>query len=455
MSENRLLILLNPGRQSRHYMLGVAAAAHRMGMPYACVELESLWNRFNNAQCESDERSCVQSEMSRLVRHHRITHVIGYAWNSVMDFGMLAPAPGTVGEPLFAALGVRNILLWTDHPNWFRNGEAMRPQYTRLFSHPLHTHIVKSQTAADEVAGTLGWSNVHAMPMAEDYHQLLTAREAIAVHDVVAIVGATTAIPPEVAAFVDVDSPDPHEIDAIMLPTVTADWHRWADGHHVPYETRAAGEVLLNLKLADPSRSVWSHASRIDHSGLSGLAWLRSDPSLWFGATKVFSRLVAWRRDFYLAWLARRVDLGIYGSSARPIGVNQPQGADEWIEYGDQASIYARGRVTININAAHDEEGCTHKPFQIAASRTACVHHHTRGLDGLFVPGHQVLTFDHPATLLDRVNTLLGSQRDRVAMGAAMHERATQQHTWQARLTDMLNLSDHAIAATPTYAAAA
>ena len=43
MAAERILVLLNPGRQSRHYLLGLAAAASRTGRLGLRLELGPIW----------------------------------------------------------------------------------------------------------------------------------------------------------------------------------------------------------------------------------------------------------------------------------------------------------------------------------------------------------------------------------------------------------------------------
>ncbi|MFN7021272.1 MAG: glycosyltransferase [Phycisphaerales bacterium] len=448
MSENRLLILLNPGKQSRHYMLGLARSAARLQIPHACLEMHDLWAmRDAEAASRGVMAACVrvQFELSRLVRKHRITHVLGYAWNGALDFGLLSREPGEGGEPVFAALGVRHVMLWTDHPDWFSQGAALRPEFARRLDHPLHTHILKSRAAAEEVAGVLGWRNTMAMPMAEGPDRFTTdsGREHSPVHDVVAIMGGVAALSPEVAPFLDHDHPDPREMDLAVLPAAMTRWRRWVAAQGLAEDeadpVARAGEQLLKGKLAQPTRSYWSLSEGLS-AGVAGgaIGWLKDDPQRWYGAVAVLRRLGDWRRSFYPAWLARRLDLGLYGCCGAPAGIRQTRSSPGWVEYEDQAAVYRRGRVALNINAAHDEEGLSHKPFQIASSGVACVHHRSSGLEQCFEPGREVTTFGQADELLDAIRQLVSNPARAREMGKAMQERAMREHTWDQRLVRML-----------------
>lgn len=448
MSENRLLILLNPGKQSRYYMLGLARSAARLQIPHGCVEMDELWAmRDAEAASRGVMAACVrvQLELARLVRKHRITHVLGYAWNGALDFGLLSCEPGEAGEPVFAALGVRHVMLWTDHPDWFNQGAALRPEFARRLAHPLHTHVLKSRTAADEAAGVLGWRNVRAMPMAEglDRFTIAGGREDSPVHDVVAIMGGVAALSPEVEPFLDDDHPDPRLVDLAVLPAAATRWRRWVAAQGLAEDEAGpvvrAGERLLEGKIADPTRSYWSLSEGLSGGVIGGaIDWLKDDPQRWYAAVAVLRRLGDWRRSFYPAWLARRLDLGLYGCAGAPAGIGQPRSSPDWVEYEDQAAVYRRGRVALNINAAHDEEGLSHKPFQIASSGVACVHHRSSGLEECFEPGREVSTFGRADELLESIRALVSNPSRAREMGMAMQERAMREHTWDQRLVRML-----------------
>ena len=170
----------------------------------------------------------------------------------------------------------------------------------------------------------------------------------------------------------------------------------------------------------------------------SSLNFLRAEPVRWYTAIASLRLMVHWRRNFWPAWLARRVNVGSYGSPAHDPAFNQAPDAAQWVPYDQQSAVYARGSLALNINAAHDEEGLTHKPFQIAAAHAPCIHHDSQGLSDWFTPGEEILTFRRGPELLDSVRTLLGSAPLRAQLADSLRSRALQDHTWDLRLQQML-----------------
>jgi len=129
--------------------------------------------------------------------------------------------------------------------------------------------------------------------------------------------------------------------------------------------------------------------------------------------------------------------LGLYGCSARPMGLPQSAGAEAWGGYARWPSVCALGRCAITISAAHDEEGGTHKPFQIAASRVPRLHRATAGFTDLVAPGIEVLPFTHGPPLLDAVRRAADPAARR-ELADAMRVRARRDHRWDDRLGTML-----------------
>jgi spore maturation protein CgeB len=136
-----------------------------------------------------------------------------------------------------------------------------------------------------------------------------------------------------------------------------------------------------------------------------------------------------------LRYLARFFRVGVFGSDWSSVGI----GGGGWVDYANQAAAYARGKVAINISQAGEEEGVSHKPFQIAAAGVPMVHIHRRGLDELFDVGREIEAFATPRQARDTVAALLNDPKRRTAMAAAARSRLERDHTWSNRLLTMFD----------------
>ena len=95
-----------------------------------------------------------------------------------------------------------------------------------------------------------------------------------------------------------------------------------------------------------------------------------------------------------------------------------------------RASSTPRGKVAINISQGNEEEGASHKPFQIAASGVAQVHIDRKGLSDYFEPHREIELFETPAQARRVIAELLADDDRRIAMGAAARQRLLREHTW-------------------------
>jgi hypothetical protein len=444
--DTRLLVLVNPGRTSRNYMVGVARAARTLGLLGGTVEMGEVWEHLRRAGggVGAARAEAARAEAARAVAdlcaRERITHAVSYIHNGVFEFGLHAGAGGP--SPLFPSIGVRHIMLWTDHPEWAVGGTPLDPQARAALAHPMHTHILKSRGAAEELRAVCAWPNIFSSPMGEDPDALRPVREHAPVHDAVMILSDASAPARALEPFLECADPDPGELMQAMRPCAVRAWTAFvasgAPDGGLRDELHRLGAAWLDARAERPMLSFHRLSAGLAHRHAGALAWLRAEPQRWYGATAALRTITAWRRSFWPAWLARRADLGVYGSD--PALLSAAGGGAAWVPYDEQAAVYARGRCALSINAAHDEEGLTHKPFQMAASGAAMVHHATLGLDECFEPGEEVFVFERGPELLETVRSLAGDEGRRRRTGDRARERFLREHTWTARLPALLAL---------------
>jgi hypothetical protein len=456
----RLLIILHPGQVTRHAMLSIAAAARELGVLGTTIEAQPIWTRIAAAGGQHlRERAAVAAEVRALCARHRMTHAIGYLGNLAYDCGLFPPAPGAESHGpvgLFPSLGVRHLMLWTDHPEWAIKGAALDDPLRKLLAHPMHTHFIKSACAAIECGptsdgGVLGWANVHAIHMGEDPTLLLPTRNEPPACDAVTIMSDAAAPPEPLRTMLDHDDPDPAELTSLMLPTARRAWDAAASA--INADAGASSRLFdawTSTRIANPETGFATLAVALASEHAPALAALRSSPRAWYRAVGALRAVTAWRRNFWPAWLARRRNVELHASSGTPLGINA--GNPAWVAYHEQPSIYARGAACLTINAGHDEEGLTHKAFQIAASGGALVHHRSRGLDECFTEGEEVISFGRGSELLSAVDRLVRDPTARRRIGDAARARLERHHSWRRRLEQMLMLAqgdEHASASVP------
>jgi hypothetical protein len=166
--------------------------------------------------------------------------------------------------------------------------------------------------------------------------------------------------------------------------------------------------------------------------------WLRANPGTYFDAVEILWEFGGWQRTFVLRYLARYFKVAVFGSDWSSVGL--PGGG--WVDYDRQPEIYAKGRIALNVSQAGDEEGVSHKPFQIAASGVPMLHINRVGLSDCFEPQTEVATFDTPRQARDMITALLADPVRLEAMAAAARQRLCHEHTWARRLPQMLAVAN-------------
>ncbi|MBI4717951.1 MAG: glycosyltransferase [Planctomycetes bacterium] len=426
-----LLILLNPGRVTRNCLVAMGAAAKRLGIESVGLELEPIWKRFKAGRPVSHE------SISSLVREKNIGAVLSYGLQGLCEWPVSREASGEM-RPLFEVLGVPHLMWWTDHPQWADQGVGLREELQPLLRRAGNHHFVKSAAAAAELRDCLGWSRCYGLPVAEDPELLQPAAGVTPEFDVVAVVGSVPVLPRVLEPFLHAEDPDPTEMARAVSPEVSArieqSWLALAPPA-LHAELTALVRRWVEGKCAAPRTAGFRLLHEIRGEFPVGFDWLRANPPAYFDAVRALWSLWNWRRTFILAYLARHFHVGVLGSDWSGIGV---AGGGTWVEYTDQPRAYARGRIAINVSQASDEEGLSHKPFQIAASGVCLLHDDRVGLAECFTPGAEVTVFDTPRQARQAVAALLDQPELRATTASAARARLCRDHTWDRRLAEML-----------------
>ena len=433
-SNPTILVLQNPGRVSAYYIRGLQLAARRIGVNLLPIDLEPLW------LAEDQDKLRIGNVLIDFCLRHNISAVLGYAGTAVFSF---PPAQLATGEliPFFSSLGIPQILLWTDHPHWIGNVSPTTAEHQALLSNPLCHHFVKSPSAARDLIEVLGWPASYAMPMAEEPELLADNRDVKPLYDVVAICGAIPALSPELNRFLTQDDPDPVEISRTFAGATTSTLvtrlNKEQDSIPDGARLTAFCETLVETRLQNLEKSIRECillAGRAESEMLDAMA---RNPDCYLDVHRILWQLDGWKRTFHLRYLARQFKVRVFGSDCS--GCDFVAGG--WVDYREQSRAYATGRMAINISQAHDDEGVTHKPFQIVASNVPLLHNRRGGLDALFLPGEEMTVFSRPAEARESVAYLLRNPELRAEMVARARRRLDAEHTWAHRLRTMLDIS--------------
>jgi len=428
----RLLVLLNPGRMSRNWMIGMARGAERLGIQTRTLELSEAWEKRNTSP------DAVAGALERVISKERIAAVVGYTYNGCAEFRRSRDANGHEETPL-CRLGIPHLMFWSDHPQWANERAGLMPGLQDLLRHESHHHFVKSEAAADEIKAVLGWPHVYGLAPGEDTHRLRPAPRRRPEFDVVCVVGSPPAPLGEVERLLESDDPD---VDAIhgWAAQCAAALLREAWDAHVPAERRveldALAEQWVQAKRSDPLTSAYRHFVDLRRRHPDACDWLVDHPEVYFAALHALWEFGRWQRTFTLRYLSRFFRVGVFGRDWSSVGLG---GGADWVGYDDQPDVYARGKVALSISQCGDEEGVAHKPFEITACGAPCVHVRRRGIEAIFTPDREIAVFDTPGQARQIIAELCADDARRFDLAEAGRARTVRDHSWSTRIGQMLS----------------
>ena len=78
------------------------------------------------------------------------------------------------------------------------------------------------------------------------------------------------------------------------------------------------------------------------------------------------------------------------------------------------------------------------RPYEIACSHGLLFTQYNRELPSLFEPGRECVAFRNVEEMIEGLDRILTHPADFDAVAAAGHRRATSQHTWEDRMSKVL-----------------
>jgi hypothetical protein len=147
------------------------------------------------------------------------------------------------------------------------------------------------------------------------------------------------------------------------------------------------------------------------------------------------------KRDAHLrALLACDVSATVVGNyfANHPLFWSNPSRFRPRVAVSGMGRIYARHRLALNVHAAVVREGTNMRTFECAAYGIAQVVEHRRGLDDLFDPQHELVSYEQPEELAQLLHALVADAARRTRLATAARARALAQHTYAHRVAQML-----------------
>ncbi len=432
-----MLILLNPGKMSRYWLIGLANAAAGMGLRVVYLEIEQLRQAFTANSAGTTQ------EVNDFLIKHKVAVVMGYALNGVGDFPSDHGWPGAY-RSFLEVRGIPHWFLWADHPQWVWQKGALVPSIQVAFRSGAQCHFLKSWAHAHELNRVLGWPNCVSLPMAADVTALKPAVGVEPKFDLVAVYGSNSTLGDWLLPFLEQSDPDVEQINDIVAQQcrteLSALWQSDAPEPLRP-ELEAWGNRAVEYKKADSSLALIRHLPKLTDEFPKSTWWLTALYPVYFKAAGILYKFRSWQRHFYLAYLSKYFRVGLFGGVWSH--VNQPIGTSstsQWVDFVQIPNVVAQGKVALDIVGGWDEEGLTAKTFELGACGAPMVHNPCVGLSAAFMPGKEMEVCATPLQARQSLQALLDNPQKRAAMGEACRARIVREHTWTHRISRMFEL---------------
>ena len=182
-------------------------------------------------------------------------------------------------------------------------------------------------------------------------------------------------------------------------------------------------------------------------SRFAGVLPFACDPQLHAPAAGIAVRDVCFignrdaKRDAHLyALLASGLSATVVGNhfANHALFWRRPRSFSPRVPLSRMGAIYARHRIALNVHAAVVREGTNMRTFECAAFGIAQVVEQRDGLDALFDPQREIVTYRHPDELAETLRALAADATRRTRLAMAARRRALAQHTYAHRVARLL-----------------
>lgn len=431
----RVLVLLQPGANSRSIMRDVIEGFEQSGAHTVVLELSTMWQAYERSRGHRQQLGVDMANIvAGIIAANRIDFTVAMWANACMTL----PGRQRDGDArsFFDLINHPHLMFWLDAPHWAHDGGMRSLFATPACSSPKHRHVINNTATAREMTAVLGFGPTRAIPYGVSERSFRPGDDAAAEFDLV--FGLGPGDPPPTPLMLEQLERDEPDVEAIRADQAERVRPLLAMLAGADAGLSALLDRALASQVADRHTPLLDRLEAIaagDGACARGLAALSADPSRFIEATARVRSIEQWERAFTLAWLGRRFRCAAFGA------MRLDQWPLECAQLGEQpydrmCEAYARGRVGLNVMRWQDDAGSNIKPLEIAASGRPCLMRRRAGIEELFEPGREIALFDTPAEAGEGLSMLLRDGDAREAMQFAAYERTTREHLWRHRARD-------------------
>ena len=215
------------------------------------------------------------------------------------------------------------------------------------------------------------------------------------------------------------------------------DWFLLTDGHYTSdIEKQGARNVQVLAHAADPA--VYS-AEDTEHVCGAEVIFVGD-------SRHVMGHLPEnWHRVEILEAVARTgVDLAIFGRGWETLPpeykVRNCLRGQTLLPAQRVAAAYRASKIVLNVHHPQIVDGCNMRTFEAAACGAFQLVDDRPSLHELFDPPNDLITYSNVGELTDLVRHYIERPKERQTVAAKSHKRVLREHTYEKRLTEMIEL---------------
>jgi len=433
----RLLFLLQPGANSRSIFLDVIAGARALGHEAIIFELEPTWAITQRA---GQQRQAVQGDLSRLIasiiQQNDIDLTVGMWANALTTLG-LVNLQGKLAT-LFDAIEHPHLMIWLDAPERANDGSVIP-----LFGHGVMQsswlfHFINNPGTAAEMTELFGFNPKTVLPSQYGINPDVFAPqpEQDKQYDIMFSAGGGDRWQTPTPRMLDEVKKDEPDIDGLRAEQANQIRPK-LDALSQSYDAasrpavRKVMEQLLEHQLDARHIPMTDRLDKIgkDTDLAAGVKAFVANHAIYVQATQAIRSIEHFARAFTFVHLSQHFNCGMFGSADFSAWGCEVK-SEGFVDYDQQAAMYARAHMGLSIMRWQDEVGLHIKPMEIAAAGVTPIAQRRVGLEDLYTPGKEIVAYDTLAEAREKISALLADPTGLATIAEAAYQRTLRDHTW-------------------------
>ncbi|MBI1369673.1 MAG: glycosyltransferase [Planctomycetes bacterium] len=441
----KILYLLQPGTNSRSIFLDMIAGTRTAGHEAVILELDPLWTATSRMP---QQRNAVQGDFCRLIatfiQHNGIDLTVGMWANGLTTLGLINHE-GRLAT-IFDAIQHPHLMIWLDSPERANDGSVAPLFSTGVLQSPHLYHFINNTGTAAEMTELFNFNPRTVLPSRYGINPDLFRPDPNVPrrYDLMFSAGGGdrwTAPTPLMRDEVGKDEPDVDAVRRELAKQVEPKLDALSQSFDAAIRpgVRKVMSELLTMQIEQRDVTMTQRLSLIgrDAELKPAVAAFTKQINVYVQALQAIRSIEHFIRAFTFVHLAKHFNCAMFGTADFSAWGCDVKSAG-FVPYEKQAAMYSQASVGLSVMRWQDEVGVHIKPMEIAASGVACLAHHRCGIEDLYVPGREIVTYHTLAEARNRLAALLADPTGLASIAEAGYQRTLVDHTWATVVSELV-----------------